>query len=87
MEEDGDVIDLKGLNGETPLVAASRRGRVDVCKYLLEEKNANVNLKDNNGKTALQHAKNPKIIESLENYGAKSLKKRKTFVGNTKRII
>ena len=55
VEEDGDVIDLKGRNGETALIAASICGRVDVCKYLVEEKNANVDLKDDEGKTALDH--------------------------------
>ena len=46
---DGDVIDLKGWNGETPLIAASRSGMVDVCKYLVAEINANLKLKDNYG--------------------------------------
>ena len=31
---------------------------VDVCKYLVEEKNADINIKDNVGKTALKHAQN-----------------------------
>ena len=38
VEKDGDVIDLKGEYGETPLIAASRSRRVDVCKYLAEKK-------------------------------------------------
>ena len=67
VEKDGDVIDLKGFDGETPLIAASREGMVDVCKYLVEEMNANVNLKNNNGKTALQHARSPEIIAILKN--------------------
>ena len=76
VEEDGDVIDLKGWNGQTPLIAASIYGRVDVCKYLVEEKNANVNLKDDDGKTALQHTsiqqtsiKNMDIIRILRKEG------------------
>ena len=64
IEKDGDLIDLKGLKGETPLIAASILGNVDVVKYLVEEK-ANANLKDNEGKTALQHANDPEIIEIL----------------------
>ena len=71
VEKDGDVIDLKAWNGETPLIAASGEGKTDVCKYLIEEKNANVNLKDDEGRTALQHAKNSKIIRILIKKGAK----------------
>ena len=73
VEKDGDVIDLKGTDGETPLIAAAAfyPARVDACKYLVEEKIANVNLKDNTGKTALQHARDPRIIEILKNKGAK----------------
>ena len=56
VEKDEDVINLKGLNGETPLITASGWGNVDVCKYLVEEKNANVDLKDDTGMTALKHA-------------------------------
>ena len=65
MENDGDVIDLKGPNGETPLIAASRKGYVDLCKYLVEEKNANINLEDDDGKNALQHATDPEIIAAI----------------------
>ena len=31
-------------------------GRIDVCKYLVEEKKANINLEDDDGKNALIHA-------------------------------
>ena len=55
VEKDGDVIDLKGLDGRTPFIAASKGGRVGVGKYLVEEKNANVDFKDDQRKTALQH--------------------------------
>ena len=63
VENDGDVIDLKGFNGETPLIAALRKREVDVCKFLVQQKNVNVDLKDDKGKTALQHAHYPEIIE------------------------
>jgi len=69
VEKDGDVVDLKGWNGETPLMVASMEGMVEVCRYLVEEKNANINLKDNSGKTALERAeiykRNHQIIEIL----------------------
>ena len=62
MKNDGDVVDLKGLNGDAPLIAASKRGYVDVCKYLVEENKADIDLKDDWGKTALQYTCNPEII-------------------------
>ena len=62
VKNDGDVVDLKGLNGDAPLIAASKRGYVDVCKYLVEENKADIDLKDDWGKTALQYTCNPEII-------------------------
>ena len=73
VEKDGDVIYLSGPDGETPLIAASKCGRVDVCKYIVEEKNANVNLKDRQGRTALQYATDPKIIKILEKRSMNSM--------------
>ena len=83
VENDGDVIDLRGPAGETPLIAASRCNRADVCKYLVEEKNANVNLKDDDGLNALQYvidkhpvvhrwrkSNNQQIIKILRSKGA-----------------
>ena len=43
VEKDVDVIDIEGQNGETPLIAASRRGWVEICRYLVIEKKTNVN--------------------------------------------
>ena len=98
VEDDGDVIDLKGLNGETPLITASKIGfcnyentniqnaertkYVDLCRYLLEEKNANINLEDDDGKNALQYATNPEIIgmiieKLLQSKGTEYSKSRK----------
>ena len=73
VENDGNVIDLRGYNGETPLIRASQRGMVDMCKYLVWEMKANINLRDNNGKSAIQYA-NRKTIEILKNKGYKLLK-------------
>ena len=67
VEKDGAVIDLRGWNGETPLIAASRLGMADVCEYLVEEKNANIELRDCVGKTAFQRAEDPTIILLLSN--------------------
>ena len=53
--KDRSVIDLKRLDGETPLIHATILGNVDVVKFLVHE-NANVNLKDNLGNTAIHYA-------------------------------
>ena len=81
VEKDGDVIDLKGYRGRTPLIAASIARQIDLCKYLVEERKANVNTEDDDGKNALQHAKNPKIIKILKNSAKKSkkIKRNKIF--------
>ena len=77
VEKDGDVIDLKGQNGETPLIVASKWRRVDVCNFLVQEKNANVHLTDTFGVPALLHTEDPEIIEILRSKGAKREMKRK----------
>ena len=42
-----ESYDLKREYGMTPLIAASRFDEVDVCKYLVTEMKADVNLQDN----------------------------------------
>ena len=66
VKKDRDVINLRGNNGKTPLIIASICGKVDICGYLVEEQNANVDLKDKWGKTALQYTYDPDIIEIIE---------------------
>ena len=67
VENDEDMIDLKRYNGKTLLIAAIESRRVDVCKYLVVEKNANVDLKDNEGKTALQCAYDYALLNFISN--------------------
>ena len=69
VRKDRHVIDFRGPDGMTPLIAASIGrvdGRVDICKYLVQQKNANVDLKDKFGGTALTYATNPVIIDILK---------------------
>lgn len=67
VEKEGNVIDFRGPHGMTPLIAASSRyGWVDICKYLVEEKNANAELVDEFGRTALDYASDYTIIEILK---------------------
>ena len=56
LAKDGSVIDHKGPFDKTPLIAASELRMVNVVKLLLGE-NANVNLRDIFGRTALECAK------------------------------
>jgi len=51
----GDV-DHTDKFGSTMLMQASYRGHFLIVKYLVEEKNAKINLKDKDGKNALYHA-------------------------------
>ena len=67
MKNHWHLVDYRGPDGMTPLIAASsRNGRVAVCKFLVEQNNANVTLKDSFGGTALTYATNPTIIELLK---------------------
>ena len=66
IEKDEDVIHLTAVDGETLLIAASKHRMVDVCKHLVEEKNANVNMKDNLGRSALEHLHHHNIIEIVK---------------------
>ena len=56
LEKDRDVIDIKDKYGVTPLIVASFHGKFDVCKHLVTEKNAGVNIQNNVGDTALHWA-------------------------------
>ena len=52
--KDRSVIDLKGPYDRTPLISAAKNGMAHVVRFLVEQ-NADVNSKDNEGKTALQN--------------------------------
>ena len=53
---DPGVIEFKGFDGRTPLLSAAQNGYLNVCNYLLTEKNANANAQDENELTALMLA-------------------------------
>ena len=63
IEKDGDVIDLKGWQREPRLIVGLREEWVDVCKYLIEEKNTNVSLNNNDGDTASEYANMAKVVD------------------------
>ncbi len=59
-----------GANGDTPLLLASKAGRVDVVNALIAE-GADVTATDKNGWTALAYAASPQVAEALVHGGAK----------------
>ena len=58
-------------NGWTPLIQASRYGRTDAVKLLLEVPGIDVNKADNDGTTALTRASKEEIKALLRAKGAK----------------
>ncbi|KAH7652308.1 26S proteasome regulatory complex subunit PSMD10 protein [Dioscorea alata] len=50
------VADVKDANKRTALHFAAREGRIEVCKYLLEDLKLDVDVKDEDGETPLLHA-------------------------------
>ena len=69
--ENGKVnVNAKDDDGWTALMRASWRGYFEIVKYLVE-KGADINIKNNNGKTALDLADSEKIKEILRKTGAK----------------
>ncbi|KAK1295638.1 putative serine/threonine-protein kinase [Acorus calamus] len=52
----GTVADIKDANKRTALHFAAREGRVEVCRYLVEELKLDVDVRDEDGETPLIHA-------------------------------
>uniref|UniRef100_A0A7N0ZRT0 Serine/threonine-protein kinase BSK1-like TPR repeats domain-containing protein n=1 Tax=Kalanchoe fedtschenkoi TaxID=63787 RepID=A0A7N0ZRT0_KALFE len=52
----GTVADIKDANKRGALHFAAREGKTEVCKYLLEELQLDVNTRDDDGETPLLHA-------------------------------
>ncbi|XP_072335068.1 ankyrin repeat domain-containing protein 22 isoform X2 [Scyliorhinus torazame] len=55
LQENQNVNTQDGKYGDTPLIAASRAGRVEIVRYLLR-KTANVNIKNKKERTCLHYA-------------------------------
>jgi uncharacterized protein len=53
-------------NGLTPLMMAARYNKVEIIKYLLENKKVKINEKDAIGYTALKYAEISNATESIE---------------------
>ena len=70
--------DFQNAYGQTGLMIASSHGHLNVVEYLIRRE-ADVNIKDDSGKTALDYAKTPEIREVLIKAGAKSGVKNESF--------
>lgn len=73
IEKGSDVNYQKGKEGYTPLILASKEGKTEFVKILLDN-NANIELKDNSGNTALIQAianNHLDIANNLATHGAK----------------
>jgi len=53
---EGSNVEIEDDWGRTPLIYASKNGRLEIMKYLIEECNANVEAKDKLGYTPLMRA-------------------------------
>lgn len=52
----GTVADVKDANKRGALIFAAREGKIELCKYLVEELKIDVNEKDDEGETPVLHA-------------------------------
>ncbi|XP_053440650.1 ankyrin repeat domain-containing protein 22 isoform X1 [Nycticebus coucang] len=56
VKEDSNYVNVQdSFNGDTPLISACRRGHMKIISFLLK-RNANVNLKNQKGRTCLHYA-------------------------------
>ena len=68
IENGADVNTISPEKKNTTLILFSQRGYIDITKYLLRN-GADINIKDKDGKTALNYAeKNNKMKKLLEKY-------------------
>ena len=71
--KDPNVAELKGKYGRTPLVAAAKKGHLNIVEYLTSQQNVNINSQDDDGYTALIEAaynNHPKVVKLLREKGA-----------------
>ncbi|CAN2103767.1 ankyrin repeat domain-containing protein [Wolbachia pipientis] len=69
----GADVNTKVKNGRTPLHYAAQEGKLDVVKYLVEEKHADVNANDNDGFIPLHYAAahgNLRLVKYMVEKGA-----------------
>ena len=73
LDKDHELASIRGSQGCTPLIRAARSGHYNICKYLVEEMNVDVNIQDDNRKSAIQWAisnNDKRIAELLVSNGA-----------------
>jgi ankyrin repeat protein len=71
LEHGVEINNKSRRNGYSPLIEACAFGKEETVEILLKHK-AKVNITDNNGETALDHAFKEQTIKLLKSYGAKT---------------
>lgn len=72
---------VKDNNGDTPLHIACRKKAIDVAKTLLANKNTNINIKNNQGKSPNQMDEIQNLKEILLEFTEKALSNQKAALG------
>jgi ankyrin repeat protein len=63
-------VNTKNTKGKTPLIKACEQGHIEVAQLLIDN-GAKINIKDNNGNTALMVTSDDKVKQLLKSHGAK----------------
>ncbi len=82
--DDGEFVDERGASGQTPLMAAAQLGDTKIIQLLIFN-GADVNLKDDFGKSALQYAFENDSLNSFKILLENGAKADFTFPGNMTR--
>ena len=59
--DSGADVEVRSSGGRRPLHSAAWKGRISVVKELIEERNAEINARDSDGRTALRVARQHNI--------------------------
>ena len=73
IQEEPQVVDLKGFDGNTPLISATMKGHLKIVKYLLAHQQVDIDSQDDNGFSPLMLASemnHTEVVKFLVQKGA-----------------